>query len=281
VLTENNFGLAGATPSNPELLDYLATQFRTDGMSIKKLQKDIMLSRTYQLSAETTEANAANASKDSDNRFYWKANTRRLDAEGVWDYLLTASGKLDLTKIGGPSQELAEGMTRRGVYGVSSRMFPNSFQLTFDFVTPTISVERRYSTTIPQQGLFFLNSPMVRNQAQALAERIGTDGSEESRVTKAFEIVLQRPPSAAELAASIEFMHRPELLRAQEKAKAAALSPQPQFKNVAMDNSASSQTENASPETASKQAAAQTSQDSPLKSLCWALLSSTEFLYIN
>ena len=278
VLTENNFGLAGATPSNPELLDYLAAQFRADGMSIKKLEKDIMLSRTYQFSAETIEANAA---KDSDNRFYWKANTRRLDAEGVWDYLLTASGKLDLAKIGGPSQELAEGMTRRGVYGVSSRMFPNNFQLTFDFITPTISVERRYSTTIPQQGLFFLNSPMVRNQAQALAERIGSEGTEESRVTKAFEIVLQRPPSAAELAASIEFMHRPELLRAQEKVKAEAVSAQPQFKNVAMENSTSSPAENAGPETASKKAGTQIPQDSPLKSLCWALLSSTEFLYIN
>ncbi len=275
VLTENNFGLAGATPSNPELLDYLAAQFRAGGMSIKKLEKDIMLSRTYQLSAEATEANAANAAKDSDNRFYWKANTRRLDAEGVWDYLLTASGKLDLTEIGGPSQELAEGMTRRGVYGVSSRMFPNNFQLTFDFITPTISVERRYSTTIPQQGLFFLNSQMVRNQAQALAERIGAEGTEESRVTKAFEIVFQRPPFAAELAASIEFMHRPDLLRAQEKVTAQAASAQPQFKNVAMDNSS------ASPERANAKVAAQTSQDSPLKSLCWALLSSTEFLYIN
>jgi hypothetical protein len=160
-------------------------------------------------------------------------------------------------------------------------MFPNSFQLTFDFVTPTISVERRYSTTIPQQGLFFLNSPMVRNQAQALADRIGSEGTEESRVTKAFEIVLQRPPSAAELAASIDFMHRPELLRAQEKVKAEAVSAQPQFKNIAMENSGSSPSESAGPEMTSKKAAAQTSQDSSLKSLCWALLSSTEFLYIN
>jgi mono/diheme cytochrome c family protein len=270
VLTENNFGLAGATPSNPELLDYLAAQFRTEGMSIKKLEKEIMMSRTYQLSAETIEANAA---KDSDNRLYWKANTRRLDAEGVWDYLLTASGKLDLSKIGGPSQELAEGMTRRGVYGVSSRMFPNNFQLTFDFITPTISVERRYATTIPQQGLFFLNSPMVHNQAEALADRIGPEGTEESRVTKAFEIVLQRPPTPAELSASIEFMHRPELLRAQEKVKAEATPAQLQFKTVAMESGVS--------EPGEKKAAVKTPQDSPLKSLCWALLSSTEFLYIN
>jgi hypothetical protein len=279
VLTENNFGLAGTPPSNPELLDYLASQFRTEGMSIKKLQKEIMMSRTYQLSTETTEANAA---KDGDNKFYWKANTRRLDAEGVWDYLLTASGKLDLTQLGGPSQELADGMTRRGVYGVSSRMFPNTFQLTFDFLTPTISVERRYTTTIPQQGLFFLNSPMVHNQAEALAERIGSEGTEESRVTKAFQIVLQRPPSAEELTASIGFMHRPDLLRAQEKLREEASAAQTTFKNVAnMSNTTMEKPESASPESPDKKTAIKIPQSSPMKSLCWALLSSTEFLYIN
>jgi hypothetical protein len=279
VLTENNFGLAGTTPSNPELLDYLASKFRAEGMSIKKLQKEIMMSRTYQLSTETTEANAA---KDGDNKFYWRANTRRLDAEGVWDYLLTASGKLDLAQLGGPSQELADGMTRRGVYGVSSRMFPNTFQLTFDFLTPTISVERRYTTTIPQQGLFFLNSPMVHNQAEALAERIGSDGTEESRVTKAFQIVLQRPPSAEELTASIEFMHRPDLLRAQEKLKADAAAAQPTLKNVAnVSNTTMEKPEGASPESPDKKTAVKIPRSSPMKSLSWALLSSTEFLYIN
>ena len=75
---------AGTPPSNLELLDYLALQFRAQGMSLKKLQKEIMMSRTYQLTTDTVEADAA---KDSDNKFYWKANTRRLDAEGVWDYL--------------------------------------------------------------------------------------------------------------------------------------------------------------------------------------------------
>jgi mono/diheme cytochrome c family protein len=274
VLTENNFGLAGTPPSNPELLDYLALHFRTEGMSIKKLQKDIMMSRTYQLSADTIEADAA---KDGGNRFYWKANTRRLDAEGVWDYLLTASGKLDLAKLGGPSQELADGMTRRGVYGVSSRMFPNTFQLTFDFLTPTISVEQRYTTTIPQQGLFFLNSPMVHNQAAALAERISSESTEEGRVTKAFQIVFQRSPLPEELTASIEFMHRPELLQAQEKLKADAAAAQPAFKNVANVSTG----ESGSPEQPDKKAAAKMPQNSPLKSFCWALLSSTEFLYIN
>ena len=276
VSTPNNFGLAGTPPSNPELLDYLALQFRSEGGSIKKLQKEIMMSRTYQLSTENIEANAA---KDPDNRFYWKSNTRRLDAEGVWDYLLSASGKIDLAQIGGPSQELADGMTRRGVYGVSSRMFPNAFQLTFDFLTPTISIERRYTTTIPQQRLFFLNSPMVHNQAEALAERIGSTGSEEDRVTKAFEICFQRPPSAEESAASIQFMHSPELIRAQEKLKADASSAQTGAQSESKNTAESTGADNNA--AAKVAAAASVPKDSPLKSLCWALLSSTEFLYID
>jgi hypothetical protein len=96
-------------------------------------------------------------------------------------------------------------------------------------------------------------------QAEALAERVGSEATDEGRVTKAFEIVFQRPPSAEELKASIEFMHSPELLQ--------AASAQPEYKNVVMEKPAS--------------AAAKPPKESPLKSLCWALLSSTEFLYIN
>jgi hypothetical protein len=274
VLTPNNFGMVGGRPSNPELLDYLASQFRAEGMSIKKLQKTIMMSRTYQLSAENIEANAA---KDPDNRLHWRSHTRRLDAEGVWDYLLAASGKLDLKETGGASQELAEGMTRRGVYGTSSRMFPNAFQLTFDFITPTISVEKRYTTTIPQQRLFFLNSPVVHAQAEALAARIAEETVDQNRqVQRAFEIVLQRPPSAEEVTATIEFMRSPELAKAQNQAQEQAKQEQAKPDETA-----------AQPEPATSAAegsgggAASVPKDSPLKSLSWALLSSTEFLYID
>ena len=264
VLTPNNFGIAGAPPSNPELLDYLATRFQADGLSVKRLEKLIMMSRTYQLSTESSEANVA---KDAGNRFFWKANTRRLDAEAVWDYLLTASGKIDLSKIGGPSQELADGMTRRGVYGVSSRMFPNTFQLTWDFMTPNISIEGRYSTTIPQQRLFFLNSSMVHNQAQALSERVASESTEEAQVKKAFEIVYQRAPSVEELNASLEFLHRPEAPAAASIPSSVLAKPAPGSK------SEDSQTR--------EKKDAEAPKDSLLKSFCWALLSSNEFLFIN
>jgi hypothetical protein len=270
--TPSNFGLAGERPTNPELLDYLATKFIADGMSWKKLSKEILMSRTYRLGSSTIEANAA---KDSDNRLYWRANRRRLEAEGVWDSLLAASGKLELTKLGGPSEELVDGMTRRGMYGKVSRVFPNDFQTTFDFPTATFSSERRYTTNVPQQRLFFLNNEFVRKQAEALAERVKGAGNEEAQIRKAFSIVYQRQPSADELTASLELLH--DTTGAAPSASA-DWKPSNASGGLAAKPEASAATVGTQPEEPKKAAKPSAS---PLKSLCWALLSSNEFLYLN
>jgi hypothetical protein len=172
-------------------------------MSWKKLHKEILMSRTYQLSSATVDVDVA---KDVDNRLFWRANRRRLEAEDIWDSLLTASGKLDLSKIGGASEELGDKMVRRAAYAKVSRMYPNDFQLTFDFPTPTIAAERRYTTNVPQQRLFFLNNSFVQTQAESLAERIKSAGTEEAQVKKAYEIVYQRMPMPQEVTAAIEFI---------------------------------------------------------------------------
>ncbi len=259
--TPNNFGKVGDPPSNPELLDYLAAKFVAGGMSIKALHKEILLSRTYQLSTAIDDAVAA---KDSDNRLYSHANRRRLEAEGIWDSLLTASGKLDLSKVGGPSEEYGEQMVRRGVYGSISRVFPNNFITTFDLPTPTLSAEKRYTTNVPLQRLFFLNSPFVEQQADGLARRVSDAGNDEARVRKAFAIVFQRQPTAAEMQASIEFLHQP-----------VSEAPQPPMgKSVAAKPESPL---NPSPANATPAASA----DAGLKWFCWALLSSNEFLFIN
>jgi hypothetical protein len=293
VLTPNNFGMAGSKPSNPELLDYLAVKFQSDGMSFKKLQKFIMLSRTYQLAADDTDANQA---KDPDNRFYWKANTKRLDAEGVWDYLFTAGGNLDLDKVGGPSKELEDGMRRRGVYGTSSRMFPNTFQLTFDFQTPTNSVERRFTTIIPQQRLFFLNSPIVHKEAALMAERASTESTQEAQVKKLFEIVLQREPSATELSTSVEFMSSlpppektAESVAVTDKPESAGMDKNAVSKEGAAENGAAAEKtagggktgRRGQDDSGDKKEKESPQKDTPLKHLGWALLSSNEFIYIN
>ena len=98
-------------------------------------------------------------------------------------------------------------MVRRAVYAKISRMYPNDFQMTFDFPTPTISAERRYTTNVPQQRPFFLNNNFVHKQAEALADRVQPAGSDEAQVTKAFEIAYQRVPAPEELKSSIQFLH--------------------------------------------------------------------------
>jgi mono/diheme cytochrome c family protein len=204
--TPSNFGIVGERPTNPELLDYLATTFIADGMSWKKLHKDILMSRTYQLAATP---DAGSTAKDPENRLYSRANRRRLDAEGVWDTLLQASGALDTAGLGGPSQNLDEKMNRRGVYASVSRMYPGDLQAMFDLPTATISAEKRYTTNVPQQRLFFLNSPVVRRQAETLAEQLRAAGDEPAQVRRAFQTIYQREPTDDELAGALEFIRLP------------------------------------------------------------------------
>ncbi len=92
VNTPSNFGVNGERPTHPELLEYLARWFVDNGMSIKKLHREIMLSAVYQLSSEQV---AVNAEKDSGNRLYWRANRQRLTAEQIRDSMLFVSGALD------------------------------------------------------------------------------------------------------------------------------------------------------------------------------------------
>jgi hypothetical protein len=229
-------------------LEYLATEFVADGLSWKKLTKEILMSRTYQLSSSVIEADAA---KDSDNRLYWRANRRRLEAEGIWDALLTTSGKIDL-KLGGQSEELTPAMTRRGLYGHVSRVFPNNFQSTFDLPIATLSAERRYTTNVPPQRLFFLNNEFVHKNADALAERVKSAGDERAQVKQAFMIAYQRPPTADELSLAVDLMHTHPDPTPAATAMASKKDPSPKEKPPVSD----------------------------LNSLCWALVSSNEFLYV-
>jgi hypothetical protein len=130
--TPSNFGFGGERPTDPELLEYLAQTFVKDGMSIKKLQREIMLSATYQLS---TENNQADFEKDSGNRLYWRANRKRMDAEQIRDSILDVAGNLD-TMIEGPSQELTPEFKGRTVYGKVSRYKLDAYLQLFDFPPP-------------------------------------------------------------------------------------------------------------------------------------------------
>jgi mono/diheme cytochrome c family protein len=271
VETPNNFGFAGDRPSNPELLEFLTAQFVAGGMHWKPLIKEIVMSRAFRLGSEPDQADEA---KDGANRFYWRANQRRLEAGGVWDGLLMAAGRLDTSKIGGPSQELDTKMTRRGMYGAVSRVFPNEFQTLFDYPIPTLSAEKRYTTNTPLQRLYFLNNPFVHEQAAAMAERVKTAGSGEAEVRKAFEIAYQRDPSPQEMAASLALLQESSAPVPEERAEVS-------YKTVALNAKPDGASSLDPAAAAGAKAKTKTPEETPLQALCWALLSSNEFLFLN
>lgn len=195
VRTPSNFGKLGEPPVNPELLDYLASRFVQNGWSIKKMHKEIMLSSVYALSSEYS---AANAQIDPDNKFFWRANVRRLDVESIRDSMLFVSGKLDKT-IGGPAVPLHDAKNfRRTLYGAVSRAKPDQFLRLFDFPDPNETSEQRIATNVPLQQLFFLNSPFVLAQAESLSKRLGELPSDQ-KIKQAYRILFNRAPSAEEV----------------------------------------------------------------------------------
>jgi Protein of unknown function (DUF1549)/Protein of unknown function (DUF1553)/Planctomycete cytochrome C len=212
----SNFGVAGERPSHPELLDYLAQDFVDNGLSIKKLHREIMLSAVYQLSTDNVQANFE---RDAGNRLYWRANRRRMDAEEIRDSLLFISGVLD-TKIGGPSADLTPSYNRRTVYGKISRYRLDEYLQLFDFPSPNLSAEKRFTTNVPLQRLFFMNSDFVQQQAELLARRIESEPGNAARIGKAYRMIFGRAPSETELNTGIEYL-RAEPLQSYEERKTA------------------------------------------------------------
>jgi hypothetical protein len=281
VETPSNFGISGDKPTHPELLDFLASKFIAGGMSWKTLTKDILMSRTYQLSAAPV---AANMSKDAGNTLYWRANRRRVEAEGVWDLLLQASGALDVTSVGGPSQDLDEKMKRRGVYARVSRLYPTPFQATFDLPPATISAEKRYITNVPQQRLFFLNNELVQLKAEAIAQKLKEEPTPDAQVKKAYALVYQRMPTPDELSLGMKFVQLPAAkpsapAPATETGVRASGAGEPEAKGGDAKDTDAKQGDGEIKD--DKKDAAKKLPDSPLRSFAWALLSSNEFLFID
>jgi mono/diheme cytochrome c family protein len=203
VNTPDNFGEMGERPSNPELLEYLASRFREQGMSIKKLQREIMLSAVYQLS---TDEAPANDEKDAANRLYWRFNRQRLDAEEIRDSILFVAGDLDLKNVGGPSSPFAPDNTRRAVYGKVSRFHLDNYLQVFDFPNPSFTAEQRFTTNVPLQRLFFMNNAFVYTQAGKLAERVYGKGSDAARISEAYRLLYGREPTGKELEIGLQFL---------------------------------------------------------------------------
>ena len=213
--TPSNFGVAGEKPTHPELLDYLAQRFIDQKMSIKALHREIMLSAVYQSSADN---NPASYEKDSGNRLYWRVERRRMTAEQIRDSLLFVAGALD-TKAGGPSIPLTPLADRRTVYGKVSRYRLDDYLQLFDFPSPNLSAEKRFTTSVPLQRLFFMNSDFMQQQGERVARLVEGEADNAARIKKAYRVIFGRAASDKEVAAGLAFLSS-EPLKAYEERKA-------------------------------------------------------------
>ena len=222
VRTVSDFGTRSEPPTHPEMLDYLATSLMDNGWSLKKLNKLIVMSATYQ---QDSRATAEGMKSDPTNQWLWRANVQRLDFEEVRDSLLTFGSKLDLTMGGQPfalagttggkgryataDLDSMRGSTnRRTVYAFIDRSaLPEMFN-TFDFANPDMSTGERIMTTVPQQALFMMNSPFLIEQVKNILARpdIAGAASDAEKVTLIFRTLFQRAPSPAELKLAERFL---------------------------------------------------------------------------
>ena len=198
VRTPSNFGTMGERPANPALLDALAARFRDQGWSVKKLIREMVLSKTYQASSATSDK------LDPDNRFFARASRRRLDAEALRDSLLAVAGTLD-EKLGGESAALEE-TNRRTVYVRVGRYRQDETLSLFDFPSSSVTSEQRTVTNVPLQRLFFLNSAFILKQSAALAARVMAAAPEEGRIAYAYRLLFQREPAAEEITLGRQFL---------------------------------------------------------------------------
>lgn len=204
VRTVDNFGKTGELPSHPKLLDHLAIQFTKNNWSIKSLIREIVLSRTYQLSSKTAD------NSDPENRFFGRAHRKRLEAEAIRDTALHISGRFDPFK-GGPTIRNAGqydlnysfDSNRRSVYvpWFRNSMLP-IFEV-FDAPNPNLVVGRRSTTNLPTQALFLMNSSFIREQSELTAKRLL---AEAGTVEDTYLLILSRPPSESELLSTQTFL---------------------------------------------------------------------------
>jgi hypothetical protein len=206
VPTPDDFGTMSGAPSHPELLDYLANRFMQRGWSVKAMHKEIMMSAVYQ---QVTETNEAYAKADPENTLLWHYPMRRLELEPLRDSLLYIAGELDLKVGGQPVNILSEPYSmRRSVYGYIDRRELPEMMNYFDFANPSMSTGKRHETTVPQQALFMMNSPLVVDVARKLLNRpeMSLAKTDAQRVHALYWMVYQRPPKPTEIELGLKFV---------------------------------------------------------------------------
>ena len=243
VATPSDFGVSGARPTHPELLDWLAAKFIESGWSVKALHRLIVNSAAYRQSSDASEQ----AMKlDADNTLLWRFTPHRLEAEAVRDAMLAVSGQLNL-QMGGPSfrpftttsfnatfyHPFDKGdpeFNRRTVYRMNINSGKEPMLDAFDCPDPSVKTPRRGVTITPLQALSLMNNSFVQRQAEQLADRAmkGAPDDLPKAVQAAYRLALSRSPTPVEMERALGV-----------------------------------------------------SKERSLASVCWALLNSTEFVYLR
>jgi hypothetical protein len=225
VSTVADFGRAGTKPTHPELLDWLADDFVKQGWSVKKLERQILLSSVYR-QASSYRADVAKA--DPDNKLLAVFPRKRLEAEEIRDALLYASGQLE-DKVGGPAvfppvpSNLNAGNLwevskderdhrRRSIYVFVRRSVPYPLMQNFDPANPSQPHHKRDVTTTPLQALTLFNSDLVFSWSQALAGRVIREGGkdETAQLNRLYAVLFSREPNKDERAALKAFLNQEE-----------------------------------------------------------------------
>tara|TARA_B100001123_G_scaffold163094_1_gene187956 strand:+ start:901 stop:3405 length:2505 start_codon:yes stop_codon:yes gene_type:complete len=183
VRTPNNFGLNGAKPTHPELIDFLAQHLIANEWSLKSIHRLIVTSRTYQLASRSSRENEV---IDPENKSLWKYARRRLSAEAIRDRIMFVSGTLNLNRPGmhpfppieswkytqhNPFQEFYPS-PHRSIYLMTQRFKRHPYLGIFDQPDANTSTGRRSRATVPQQSLYLMNHPFMDQQAKAFADRL-------------------------------------------------------------------------------------------------------------
>jgi len=215
VQTPDDFGVSGARPTHPALLDHLALRFVAGGWSVKRLVREIVLSKTYRQSSSNDPAIHA---LDPGNHWLTRHERRRLDAESLRDAILRTSGRLDPRPAEGSiirhrdilvnlAGNLHEDSDHRSVYLCYLRHSPPPEIAAFDLPEFTSVTGRRESNTMPGQALYLYNNPFVLAQSAHFAAELGRmEGGERDRVVAAFRRAFLREPGPGELAASLDLI---------------------------------------------------------------------------
>ena len=221
VATVDDFGVAGTRPTHPELLDHLATEFVSNGQSLKRLIRRIALSDTYAMS---DDADADSLAVDPANTHFHFRSPRRLDGESIRDSLLQIAGGLD-ERLAGPPVALhltdfmqgrgrpkksgpLDGNGRRSIYLAVRRNFLAPFMTAFDKPVPASVRGRRTASNVPAQALVMLNDPMVRQLSRRFADRaMRQTSTTEGRIDWMYQTALSRDPRPAERDALVGYVH--------------------------------------------------------------------------